>query len=163
MPDSGDNLINAYLQCTVTSVCCQIIWTGEYYFLLSNIFLLADWSLFWLISTYTFKIYVLYRDVIFPLIFWFIIGHVEGNGEETPYSICPRLKAFSDWLLKIMASGTLEAIFPAASREYVPLVEELCGSAAFQATYKRRNELEMLPSISSYFLEQARLFTICFS
>lgn len=58
-----------------------------------------------------------------------------------------------------MASGTLEAIFPAASREYVPLVEELCGSAAFQATYKRRNELEMLPSISSYFLEQARLFT----
>ncbi|XP_057770005.1 extra-large guanine nucleotide-binding protein 1 isoform X2 [Salvia miltiorrhiza] len=82
-------------------------------------------------------------------------GHVDGNGEETPYSICPRLKAFSDWLLKIMASGTLEAIFPAASREYAPLVEELCSSAAFQATYKRRHELESLPSISNYFLEQA--------
>lgn len=84
-----------------------------------------------------------------------LAGHVDGNGEDTPYSICPRLKAFSDWLLKIMASGTLEAIFPAASREYAPLVEELCSSASFQATYKRRNELETLPSISYYFLEQA--------
>ncbi|KAL1556987.1 extra-large guanine nucleotide-binding protein 1-like [Salvia divinorum] len=84
-----------------------------------------------------------------------LAGHDDANGEETPYSVCPRLKAFSDWLLKIMASGTLEAIFPAASREYVPLVEELCSSAAFQATYKRRHELESLPSVSSYFLEQA--------
>ncbi|XP_042020677.1 extra-large guanine nucleotide-binding protein 1-like [Salvia splendens] len=82
-------------------------------------------------------------------------GDVDGNGEDTPYSIGPRLKAFSDWLLKIMASGSLEAIFPAASREYAPLVEELCSSAAFKATYKRRHELESLPSISSYFLEQA--------
>ena len=86
-------------------------------------------------------------------------GHDDANGEETPYSICPRLKAFSDWLLKINASGTLEEIFPAASREYAPLVQELCSSAAFQATYKRRHELESLPSVSSYFLEQARLFT----
>ncbi|XP_042024325.1 extra-large guanine nucleotide-binding protein 1-like [Salvia splendens] len=82
-------------------------------------------------------------------------GDVDGNGEETPYSIGPRLKAFSDWLLRIMASGSLEAIFPAASREYAPLVEELCSSAAFKATYKRRHELESLPKISSYFLEQA--------
>ncbi|KAL8476055.1 hypothetical protein ACS0TY_028648 [Phlomoides rotata] len=84
-----------------------------------------------------------------------LLGHIDADGEETPYSICPRLKAFSDWLLKIMASGTLEAIFPAASREYAPLVEELWNSAAFQATYKRRSELESLPSIASYFLEQA--------
>lgn len=87
---------------------------------------------------------------------WFITGHNDPDGEETPYSICPRLKAFSDWLLKIMASGTLEAIFPAASREYAPLVEELWNNAAFQATYKRRSELDTLPSIASYFLEQVR-------
>ncbi|KAL3616455.1 Extra-large guanine nucleotide-binding protein 1 [Castilleja foliolosa] len=81
-------------------------------------------------------------------------GHIDGNDEETPYSINPRLKAFSDWLLKIMASGTLEAIFPAASREYAPVVEELWSNTAFQATYNRRSELEALPSVASYFLEQ---------
>ncbi|XP_073139646.1 extra-large guanine nucleotide-binding protein 1 isoform X2 [Henckelia pumila] len=84
-----------------------------------------------------------------------ISGHVDDNYENTPYAICPRLKAFSDWLLKTMGSGTLEAIFPAASREYAPLVEELWNNAAFQLTYKRRSELETLPSIASYFLERA--------
>ncbi|KAM7520537.1 hypothetical protein LguiB_019499 [Lonicera macranthoides] len=82
-------------------------------------------------------------------------GNGDENSEKTVYSICPRLKAFSDWLLKVMVSGNLEAIFPAASREYAPLVEELWNNAAIQATYKRRSELEMLPSIASYFLERA--------
>ena len=70
------------------------------------------------------------------------------------YSICPRLKTFSDWLLKTMVAGNLEDIFPAASREYAPVVEELWNHPAMKATYKRRTELEMLPSVSSYFLEQ---------
>ncbi|MBA0551157.1 hypothetical protein Golob_022053, partial [Gossypium lobatum] len=74
---------------------------------------------------------------------------------KTTYSLSPRLKAFSEWLVQVMVSGNLEVIFPAATREYAPFIQELWNDAAFQATYNRRHELQMLPRIATYFLERA--------
>lgn len=84
-------------------------------------------------------------------------GNSDVGDEKSKFSLHPRLKSFSDWVLKNMISGNLEAVFPAASREYAPLVEELWNDPAIKATYKRRSELEMLPSVASYFLERVSL------
>ncbi|XP_062022373.1 extra-large guanine nucleotide-binding protein 1-like [Rosa rugosa] len=82
-------------------------------------------------------------------------GITSQLDSKTTYTIGPRLESFADWLLKNMISGTLEAIFPAAPREYAPFVEELWNHPAIQATYNRRNELKMLPIPAAYFLNRA--------
>ncbi|KAF3960338.1 hypothetical protein CMV_014943 [Castanea mollissima] len=75
--------------------------------------------------------------------------------DTTIYSVGTRVRAFSDWLLQVLLSDNLEAVFPSASCEYASFIEEMWKDAAIQATYNRRNELQMLPREATYFLDQA--------
>ncbi|KAL6963924.1 hypothetical protein U1Q18_034931 [Sarracenia purpurea var. burkii] len=82
-------------------------------------------------------------------------GSCGRVAEKNIYSISPRLKVFSDWLLQVMKSDNLEVFISSAACEYAPLVEELWEDGAFQATYNRRNELHKLPRVANYFLDRA--------
>ncbi|KAG2241290.1 hypothetical protein Bca52824_096724 [Brassica carinata] len=75
---------------------------------------------------------------------------IKNTGDETSASsISPRLKHFSDWLLKEKEEGNLK-IFPASSRENAQTVSELWRVPAIQATYKRLRDT--LPRNAVYFL-----------
>jgi hypothetical protein len=80
----------------------------------------------------------------------------SGNvGDETSAkpgnSINPRLKHFSDWVLKEKEDGNLK-IFPPSSRENAQTVADLWRVPAIQATYKRLRDT--LPRNAVYFLER---------
>ncbi|KAK1405670.1 extra-large guanine nucleotide-binding protein 1-like [Heracleum sosnowskyi] len=79
----------------------------------------------------------------------------DQTDKTNMYTIGPRLKGFSDWLLQLMRAGNLTAVFPASTREYAPYVADLWKDKAFQATFSRRNEIQMLPRVATYFLNRA--------
>ncbi|CAI9304072.1 unnamed protein product [Lactuca saligna] len=78
-----------------------------------------------------------------------------GAMMENIYSLSTKLKIFSDWLLEIVKSGNLGTVFPAATREYSGVVEELWKDKAFQAAYARRSEVGAFPIVADYFLPRA--------
>ncbi|KAM7253566.1 hypothetical protein ACFE04_021720 [Oxalis oulophora] len=79
----------------------------------------------------------------------------SGENDKTIYFIGPKIKNFSNWLIQVFTSNNIEIMFPAATREYAPFIEDLMRDAAFRATLARISEFKMLPRVAAYFIERA--------
>lgn len=73
---------------------------------------------------------------------------------ECLYSVNQKIKQFSDWLLDIMAAGDIDTYFPTSAREHASFIDEIWKDPAIQETYKRREELQVLPDVAKYFLDR---------
>jgi hypothetical protein len=92
-------------------------------------------------------------------------GKLTSNGEseepvshrtENVYHMEAKLKEEGDYILEIMATGTLESHFPRGTwmEELSPIVKDLCNHTAMKATLQRQAEIPALSHFACYFLDK---------
>jgi hypothetical protein len=92
-------------------------------------------------------------------------GKLTSNGEseepvshrtENVYHMEAKWKEEGDYILEIMATGTLESHFPRGTwmEELSPVVKDLCNHPAMKATLQRQAEIPALSHFAGYFLDK---------
>ncbi|PIN03674.1 G-protein alpha subunit (small G protein superfamily) [Handroanthus impetiginosus] len=79
----------------------------------------------------------------------------HASDRKIIHSFSPRLKAFSDWILKSVESGRMGVFSASFIEATAPFMEELLRSPAFQRMVIRRSESQRVNSFADYFLERA--------